>query len=52
MDFHQIFRIFFPQEDLEANWFLGVSGNSCCHSNAINTLRFSLLFKRGGEGIN
>ena len=33
MDFHQIFRICLPQEDLESISFCRVSGNTCCHGN-------------------
>ena len=32
-DFHQIFRVCLPQEDLELISFLGVSGKNCCHGN-------------------
>ena len=42
-DFHQIFRICLPQEDLELVRFWGVSGNNCCHGN---TLKASLENKK------
>ena len=32
-DFHQIFRVYLPKEDLELIRFWGVSGNNCCHGN-------------------
>ena len=35
-DFHQIFRICLPQEDLGLIRFWGVSGNNCCHGNTFN----------------
>ena len=40
MDFRQVFRIheYLPKEDLELISFWCVSGNSCCHSNALNTM--------------
>ena len=33
MGFHQIFRVYLPQEDLELLRFWGVSGKNCCHGN-------------------
>ena len=47
MDFHQIFRIYKPQEDLKLICFGRVSGNSCCHSNILNTFR--TFNSRGGS---
>ena len=45
MDFHQIFRGFLPQEDLELIRFWGVSGNNCCHGNTFKD--FQVLFYLG-----
>ena len=49
MDFHQIFIcICLPQEDLQLINIWRVSGNSCCHSNALNTFGLKTSkFKRG-----
>ena len=39
MDFHQIFRICLPQEDVELIRFLGVSGYHYCHGNTFKMFR-------------
>ena len=43
MDFHQIFRICLPEEDLELTGFLWVSGNNYCHGKPFKYLCFSVL---------
>ena len=39
MDFHQIFRICLPQEDLGLIRFWRVSSNICCHGNTLKISR-------------
>ena len=43
IDFHQIFRICLPKDDLELIRFLGVSGNNCCHGNILKFFWFSMF---------
>ena len=40
IDFHQIFRICLPQEDLELIGFCGVPSNNWCHGNNLNIFGF------------